>query len=53
MYSFIWDLWLEKLEFYALIYILVSLIDNLIPNELKTNIYSFLMHIYLSLKNQK
>jgi hypothetical protein len=47
MYSFIWDLWLEKLEFYALIYILVSLIDNLILKELKTNIYSFLIHIYL------
>jgi hypothetical protein len=47
MNLFIWDLWLEKLEFYALIYILVSLIDNLIPKELKTNIYSFLIHIYL------
>lgn len=53
MYSFIWDLWLEKLKFYALIYILVSLIDNLIPKELKTNIYSFVVHIYLTNQNQK
>lgn len=37
MYLFKWDLWLEKVEFYALIYILVSLIDNLISKELKTN----------------